>query len=163
LSNLGLTFAFSVAMAAGGMPANFVAIAAEAPPPFQAGAAPLGLVPVAVSYKDGSYTGPAVDAYWGVVQVQAVVQNGQIASLSVLHYPSDRRESLRISQQALPLLRSEVVKAQTARVNIISGATLTSQAFMRSLDAALTQAGGSPSLQEKPGAPSKVGGNSIGI
>jgi uncharacterized protein with FMN-binding domain len=111
-------------------------------------------VPVAVTYKDGSYTGPAVDAYWGKVQVQAVVENGQIASLTILKYPSDRRESQRINQPALPLLRTEVVKAQTARVNIISGATLTSQAFMRSLDAALVQAGGIPSA---PGTPIQPG------
>jgi len=114
------------------------------------------LAPTMVSYKDGSFTGPAVDAYWGQLQVQALVQNGQIASLSILRYPSDRRESVRINQQALPLLRNEVVKAQTAKVNIISGATLTSLAFMRSLDAALIQAGASPSLPATP--PSAPGG-----
>jgi uncharacterized protein with FMN-binding domain len=100
-----------------------------------------GFVRVAnTTYADGTYTGPMVDAYWGPVQVQAVVQNGQIISLKMLAYPSDRRESFIISQQALPLLRNEVVRAQTARVDIISGATLTSEAFIRSLDAALGKA-----------------------
>jgi uncharacterized protein with FMN-binding domain len=92
------------------------------------------------TYADGTYTGPMVDAYWGPVQVQAVVQSGQIVSLKMLAYPSDRRESFIISQQALPLLRNEVVRAQSAKVDIISGATLTSQAFIRSLDAALGKA-----------------------
>jgi len=58
----------------------------------------------------------------------------------MLRYPSDRRESLFISQNSLPRLRDEVVRAQTAKVDIVSGATLTSLAFMRSLDAALSQA-----------------------
>jgi len=89
---------------------------------------------------DGTYTGPAVDAYWGPVQVQATVQNGRIVTLKMLRYPSDRRESLFISQNSLPRLRDEVVRAQTAKVDIVSGATLTSLAFMRSLDAALSQA-----------------------
>jgi len=92
------------------------------------------------NFVDGVYTGPAVDAYWGPVQVQVTVQNGQIVSLKMLRYPSDRRESLFISQQSLPRLRDEVVRAQTAKVDIISGATLTSLAFMRSLDGALSQA-----------------------
>src|ERR1043165_583748 len=47
------------------------------------------LAPTMVSYKDGSFTGPAVDAYWGQLQVQALVQNGQIGRLSILRYPSD--------------------------------------------------------------------------
>jgi uncharacterized protein with FMN-binding domain len=89
---------------------------------------------------DGVYTGPAVDAYYGPVQVQATVLNGQIVSLKMLRYPSDRRQSLAISQQSLPRLRDEVVRAQTAKVDIVSGATLTSLAFIRSLDGALSQA-----------------------
>jgi uncharacterized protein with FMN-binding domain len=101
-----------------------------------------GLLQVAAKANlvDGTYIGPAVDAYWGSVQVQATVQNGQIVSLKMLRYPSDRRESLFISQNSLPRLRDEVVRAQTPKVDIISGATLTSVAFMRSLDGALSQA-----------------------
>jgi uncharacterized protein with FMN-binding domain len=74
------------------------------------------------------------------VQVQAVVKNGQIASLKMLRYPNDRRESLFISQLSLPRLRDEVVRAQSTKVDIVSGATVTSQAFIRSLDGALGQA-----------------------
>ena len=155
MSKLALTFAFGAAIFP--MVAHVTAAEPTAAPARSADGL-AQLTPVAVSYKDGTYTGPSVDAYYGPVQVQAVVQNGQIASLSIVRYPSDRRESLRISQQALPLLRNEVVKAQSARVNIISGATLTSQAFMRSLDAALVQAGGTPSLPATPSAPGGLGG-----
>jgi uncharacterized protein with FMN-binding domain len=91
-------------------------------------------------YTDGTYTGPTVDAYYGLVQVQAMVQSGRLAAIKVLRYPSDRRTSVFINRQALPMLRDEVIRAQSAKVDIISGATLTSKAFIRSLDNALRQA-----------------------
>lgn len=91
-------------------------------------------------YRDGTYTGPSVDAYYGNVQVQAVVQNGQLADVQFLDYPRDRRTSQRINSQATPWLAQEAIQAQSARVDLISGATLTSQAFVESLSAALQSA-----------------------
>jgi uncharacterized protein with FMN-binding domain len=91
-------------------------------------------------FVDGTYTGPATDAYYGLVQIQAVVQGGKLIGIKVLQYPSDRRTSVAINRQALPMLRDEAVSAQSANVNIITGATLTSQAFIRSLGGALRQA-----------------------
>jgi uncharacterized protein with FMN-binding domain len=95
----------------------------------------------ASQYKDGTYTGPSVDAYWGQVQVQAVIKNGQLSNVQTLKYPSDRRTSQQINRQAIPWLQSEV-QAQTSNVDMISGATLTSQAFLLSLKSALGQAKG---------------------
>lgn len=89
---------------------------------------------------DGTFTGPAVDAYYGMVQIQAIVRGGQLVGIKVLQYPSDRRTSVAINRQALPMLRDEAVQAQSANVDIVSGATLTSQAFARSLKGALQQA-----------------------
>jgi uncharacterized protein with FMN-binding domain len=97
-------------------------------------------VAAATGLADGTYTGPTVDAYYGEVQVQAIVQGGRLTAIKVLRYPSDRRTSLFINHQALPRLRDEVIRAQSAHVDIVSGATLTSRAFIRSLDAALKQA-----------------------
>ena len=91
-------------------------------------------------YADGTFTGPAVDAYYGMVQIQAIVRSGKLAGIKVLQYPSDRRTSVAINRQALPMLRDEAVTAQSAEVDIVSGATLTSQAFIRSLRGALKQA-----------------------
>jgi uncharacterized protein with FMN-binding domain len=91
-------------------------------------------------YKDGQYTGPQVDAFYGWVRVQAVVQNGQITNVTFLQYPSDRRTSQRINSIAMPYLTSEAIQAQSANVDIISGATLTSEAFAQSLQAALDSA-----------------------
>lgn len=97
-------------------------------------------VTAAGAFVDGQYTGPAVNAYYGLVQIQATITGGRLASIKVLKYPSDRQTSVSINRQALPLLRDEVIAAQSANVDIISGATLTSEAFIKSLGGALSQA-----------------------
>lgn len=113
---------------------------ASAPIRQQAQNAQAPVQPVAGSYKDGTYTGPRVDVYYGIVEVQVNVKNGKIANVNFLEYPSDRRTSQRINNIAMPYLQQEAIQAQSARVNIISGATLTSEGFMMSLDAALKSA-----------------------
>lgn len=100
-------------------------------------------VPQAVSnglYKDGTYTGPQVDVFYGIVQVQATVKNGQLADVQFLQFPADRRTSQRINSVAVPDLQQEALQAQSANVNLISGATLTSEGFAMSLDNALATA-----------------------
>jgi len=99
-----------------------------------------GMKLAAHAYTDGVYTGPAADAYYGIIQIQALVQGGQLTALKVLKYPSDRRTSVSINRQALPMLRDEAISAQSANVDIISGATLTSRAFIQSLGGALKKA-----------------------
>jgi uncharacterized protein with FMN-binding domain len=94
----------------------------------------------APGYRDGRFTGPAFDAYYGWVQVQAIVQSGKLTAVRVLRYPSDRSTSRRIARFALPRLEREVIRAQSSRVNAISGATLTSDAYLQSIHAALRQA-----------------------
>ena len=116
-------------------------IAAAPAAPAANGDAPVLLAASARHYRDGAYAGTNVDAYYGIVQVQANIQNGRLASVEVLQYPADRRTSRRINDEALPMLESEVISAQSARVDIISGATLTSRAYLRSLNSALGQAG----------------------
>ena len=91
-------------------------------------------------FVDGTYTGPAADAYYGLIQIQASIQGGRLTALKVLKYPNDRRTSISINRQALPMLRDEAISAQSANVDIISGATLTSRAFIQSLGGALKKA-----------------------
>ena len=81
-----------------------------------------------------------MDAYFGNVQVKAVVRGGQLTDVQFLDYPHDRRTSQRINAQAMPYLQTEAVQAQSAQVNVIGGATLTSQAYIRSLQSALAKA-----------------------
>jgi uncharacterized protein with FMN-binding domain len=92
------------------------------------------------SYKDGQYNGQAYDAYYGYVQVSAQVQNGRLVNISFLQYPNDRDHSVMLSNYSLPILRQEAIQAQSANVNIVSGATDTSLAFRQSLSSALAQA-----------------------
>jgi uncharacterized protein with FMN-binding domain len=92
------------------------------------------------SYKDGTYTGPQVDVYYGLVEVQATIQNGKLTDVQFLEYPSDRRTSVEINTIAMPYLQQEALQAQNANVDIVSGATLTSQGFELSLQTALSSA-----------------------
>ncbi len=92
------------------------------------------------SYKNGTFQGQPVDAYYGLVQVQVTIQSGNIQSVQFLQYPNDRRTSQQINSIAMPYLQQEAITAQSANVDIISGATLTSQGFQMSLQTALQSA-----------------------
>jgi uncharacterized protein with FMN-binding domain len=94
------------------------------------------------AYKNGTYVGDPADAFYGTVQVQAIVQGGRITDVQFLNYPRDRQLSQNINSQAIPILVQEAVQAQSANVQLITGATLTSQAFVQSLQSALAKAGG---------------------
>jgi uncharacterized protein with FMN-binding domain len=91
-------------------------------------------------YKDGSYTGSVDDAQWGVVQVKAIIKNGKITDVQFLQYPNDRNRSIEINSYADPQLSSEAIQAQSANVDIVTGATDSSDAFIQSLTDALSQA-----------------------
>jgi uncharacterized protein with FMN-binding domain len=92
------------------------------------------------SLKSGSYSGQTVDTRYGPVQVAVTVSGGRITAVNFLALPEDRPRSQTISQQATPLLRSEALQAQSAQVNLLSGATYTSEGFAQSLQSALSQA-----------------------
>lgn len=94
----------------------------------------------AAAYKDGRYTGSTVDAYYGYVQVQATISGGKLSNVKFLQYPNEHTTSVAINQQAMPYLKQEALHSQNANVNIISGATATSQAFTQSLSTALSKA-----------------------
>jgi len=98
--------------------------------------------PPAARYHDGTFKGTDTSAYYGHVQVEVVIKGGQVTAVNVLDYPSDRRTSRYINSQALPVLEQEAVQAQSANIDAVSGATLTSEAFVQSLDAALAAATG---------------------
>jgi len=110
------------------------------PPPIPAPSpAPTPATPTG-QFRDGSFTGTRFDAYWGTVQVRANVTGGRLSTIDVLAYPSDRSRSRDINRYALPLLTREVVQAQGVNVNTVSGATLTTGAYLNSLRTALQQA-----------------------
>jgi uncharacterized protein with FMN-binding domain len=83
--------------------------------------------------------GPSVGMQWGNIQVTVTVKGKKITAISAT-YPTERARSQFINSQAIPWLRQEVLKAQSAKVQLIGGATLTSEAYAQSLQAALNQA-----------------------
>lgn len=91
-------------------------------------------------YKDGTYTGSLEDAYYGNYQVAAVISGGKITDVQFLQYPNDNRTSISINSQASVFLKEEALQAQSANVDIVSGASQSSMAFQRSLQTALNQA-----------------------
>ena len=99
-----------------------------------------GTVAPSGAYKDGTYTGAVTDAFYGNLQVIAVIQNGKLADVQFPVYPNDGGHTSQLSKTDLPVLKQEAIKAQSANVNIVSGATQLSQAFEQSLSSALAQA-----------------------
>lgn len=89
---------------------------------------------------DGTFTGPVEPNFYGDVQVRVTIKGNRITDVQALQLPSDRARSAYISQVAGPLLRTEVIQAQSARIDIISGATYTSEGYAESVAAALKQA-----------------------
>jgi uncharacterized protein with FMN-binding domain len=92
------------------------------------------------AYRNGTYTGTQADAHWGTVEVVAVITNGQLSDVQFVQYPNHRNLSKEINYQAMPMLTQEAIQSQRADVDIISGATDTSEAFITSLSSALAQA-----------------------
>lgn len=86
-----------------------------------------------------AYKGPVETMQWGPVQVTLIVKSKKITDVKATA-PTERARSVFINEQAIPLLRQEVLKAQSAKIDGISGATMTSYAFYDSLLAALKTA-----------------------
>lgn len=90
---------------------------------------------------DGTYLGEAVNTRFGPVQVQITVSGGAISSSIVTQVPwSDHRDQ-EINSYAVPILNSEAVEAQSSSIDMVSGATITSRAYIESLQSAIDQAG----------------------
>ena len=92
------------------------------------------------SSASGTYKGNTVQTRFGPVQVQITVANGKITDVTALQLTNTDGKSIQISNRAAPLLRSKVLAAQSANVQTISGATITSDAYLTSLQAAIDAA-----------------------
>lgn len=90
--------------------------------------------------KNGTFTGAVESTRFGNVQVQVVVAGGKITDVKALQLTDAERRSQMISATAAPILRSEVLQAQSGNVDTVSGATITSDAYLSSLQAALDAA-----------------------
>ena len=86
-------------------------------------------------------TGPTVPTQWGPVQVEVTVESGRLTDVTVVQYPSGNPRDQEINDYALPVLVKEAIDAQSAKVDMVSGATVTSVGYLSSLQGALDQAG----------------------
>ena len=94
----------------------------------------------AAAKAGGTYDGDVVQTRFGTVQVQITVKAGQITEVTALKLTDAEGRSVQISNYAAPILRSEVLQAQSADVQTVGGATVTSDAYLTSLQAALDAA-----------------------
>jgi uncharacterized protein with FMN-binding domain len=85
-------------------------------------------------------TGPVASTQYGPVQVRVTLQGDRIVDVAALQLPNDRSRSVEISNYAAPRLRDEALQAQSANIDVVSGATYTSQGYIKSLQAALDSA-----------------------
>ncbi|MDQ1294183.1 MAG: hypothetical protein QG608_2066 [Actinomycetota bacterium] len=93
------------------------------------------------SLAAGTWTGQAVSTRWGDVQVQIKVGDGRITAARALKYPNDNPKDVQINSYALPILQQQTVERQSAELDGVSGATVTSEGYVRSLQSAIDQAG----------------------
>jgi uncharacterized protein with FMN-binding domain len=84
--------------------------------------------------------GTVAQTRWGPVQVQVRLIGHKITDVVPLIYPNGDGNDQSINAYALPRLRQEVLSAQSAQIDSVSGATVTSDGYRRSLQAALDAA-----------------------
>ena len=89
--------------------------------------------------KDGTFTGPSVNVNYGNVQVKITVVNGRITDAVAVKAPSGKND--RYTNMAVPVLKQQTLKAQSANIQGVSGASYTSYGWFTSLQGALAQAG----------------------
>jgi len=89
---------------------------------------------------DTVVNGAATSTRWGTVQVQVHVRNGQLVDVVPLAVPDSNSRDYRINSYAVPVLRGEALAAQSANIDTVSGATVTSNGYIRSLQSALDAA-----------------------
>jgi uncharacterized protein with FMN-binding domain len=99
-------------------------------------ASPKPSTTTAKAAPSGTFTGPDENTQYGPVQVQLTVANGKITAANDVQQPADS-----IGANAVSQLNSEVLTAQSANVQAVSGATYTSQGYLASVQQAVDQAG----------------------
>lgn len=90
--------------------------------------------------SDTVVNGSVVRTRWGPVQVRVTIAQGRITDVTAIQYPTGNSRDEQINASALPRLRTQVLTAQSANIDGVSGATVTSDGYTQSLQAALDAA-----------------------
>jgi uncharacterized protein with FMN-binding domain len=96
--------------------------------------------PTAPAATDTVVDGSAEMTRYGAVQVRVTISGGRITDVTAIQYPTAERRDQEINSYALPQLRTEVLSAQSAQVDVVSGATFTTEGYLASLQSALDAA-----------------------
>ena len=147
----GLTYAFATSAAATNAtssavaaPVGFVVASSTAATATTGAAASTGATATtSTAARTGTTTvnGAAITTKYGDVQVQAVfAADGSLSAVNVLQSPNGDNKSININNRALPTLNSEAVTAQSANVHTVSGATYTTNGYVKSLQSAIDAA-----------------------
>jgi uncharacterized protein with FMN-binding domain len=84
--------------------------------------------------------GPVVSTRWGPVQVRVTISGGKLVDVAAVRVPAGNRRDEEINSRAVPILRQEALTAQSANIDFVSGATVTSDGYRQSLQGALDAA-----------------------
>ena len=84
-----------------------------------------------------TFAGDAVDTRFGPVQVQITVEDATITAVDVLQVPMEDRHDQMINSRAVPVYNEEAVQAQSADIDVVSGATVTWEGYTQSLQSAI--------------------------
>jgi uncharacterized protein with FMN-binding domain len=88
---------------------------------------------------NGTFTGPSVNVNYGNVQVKITVVNGRITDAVAVKAPTGKND--RYTNMAVPTLKAQTLKAQSANIQGVSGASYTSYGWFTSLQGAIALAG----------------------
>ena len=106
---------------------------------------PAPATPGATKKKSGTAaqtaTGPLVQTRWGPVQVKVTTTGGKLTDVTVVQYPYNNPKDQEINDYAIPVLVKEAIDAQSADIDMVSGATVTSVGYQSSLQSALDEVG----------------------
>jgi uncharacterized protein with FMN-binding domain len=128
---LVLLFSYRTSTNSGG-PTTTVAVTAAPAPDTTSGSGTSG--------GGKTYSGSVAQTRWGPVQVTITVADGKITDVAVPTYPNGNHRDQEINAYALPVLTQETLSAQSADIDTVSGATVTSDGYKESLQAALDAA-----------------------
>jgi uncharacterized protein with FMN-binding domain len=114
---------------------------ATAEPSATASTAPATTAPATNSKTsiNGTFTGPSINVNYGNVQVKITVVNGRITDAVAVKAPSGKND--RYTNMAVPILKAQTLKAQSANIQGASGASYTSYGWFTSLQGAIALAG----------------------
>ncbi len=129
-----------LAGAGGGTPAPTPSPGSPSPAPGSAPGGSSSSSTPSSGLKDGTWTGQTAQTRWGPVQVAVTVAGGTITKVDPVVYPANNGRDMEINSYALPILDQEALSAQSSQIDAVSGATVTSDGYIASLQSAIDQA-----------------------